>query len=242
MHRTSRAARAGRTCSARCRHTSCRGARRARCSARSAGSVHCTTPTCSARTAAEDATSPRNWSDMAFSSVKERCPQRDAEAKGEMRCEICACEPPEFHGAGTERHVAAFGVAAAVGGEIVARRRHLGAGRIDDVHEVRVRRHLRGGQRMAFLSASLAERTRGAPRALAEMDRRARAQVGQGERGLPVAAVRRAQQREERLVLVDRQHLPVAERPSLRREVEGDDADFGKIGRRHVQFCEGKMP
>ena len=43
---------------------------------------------------------------------------------------------------------------------------------------------------------------------------------------LPVPAVGRAEQREQRLVLVDRQKLPVAERPALGREDEGHDPDL----------------
>ena len=55
-------------------------------------------------------------------------------------------------------------------------------------------------------------------------------EVGQREVGLAVAAVRGAEQREQRLVLVDRQELAVAERPALGREVEADDLDFAEKG------------
>ena len=47
------------------------------------------------------------------------------------------------------------------------------------------------------------------------MDRRAAAQIGQREVGLPIAAEGGAEQREQRLVLVDRQKLAVAQRPTL---------------------------
>src|SRR5688572_16349240 len=52
-------------------------------------------------------------------------------------------------------------------------------------------------------------------------------QVGQGEGGLAVAAVGRAQQREQRRVLRQRQQLAVAPRPPLWREVEREYADLG---------------
>ena len=51
---------------------------------------------------------------------------------------------------------------------------------------------------------------------------------GKREVGLPVAAEGRAEQREQRLVLVDRQQLAVRERPALRREVEAHDLEFAE--------------
>src|SRR6185295_1171446 len=67
------------------------------------------------------------------------------------------------------------------------------------------------------------------PGALTEMDRYPALQVRQRERRLPVAAVHRAEQREQRLVLRDRQELAVTERPALRRERPGEDADLAEV-------------
>ena len=69
--------------------------------------------------------------------------------------------------------------------------------------------------------------------AAAHVERRAPAQVGQREVGLPVAAIHGAEEREERLVLVDRQQLPVTERPAFRRKDERHNSDFGKKWIRH---------
>ena len=71
------------------------------------------------------------------------------------------------------------------------------------------------GQRVGLLAATLAQRV-----AAADVDRHPAAQVGQREVDPAVAAVGRAEQREQRLVLVDRQELAVALRPALGREVE----------------------
>ena len=65
-------------------------------------------------------------------------------------------------------------------------------------------------------------------KALALMKRSISLEIWQREVGLAIPAVGRAQQREERLVLVDRQLLSVAERPALRGEVEAHDFDFAK--------------
>ena len=64
--------------------------------------------------------------------------------------------------------------------------------------------------------------------AVADMHRHASLQIGQREVGLAVAAIGRAQQREQRLVLVDRHQLTVAERPTLGRKIEGHDLDLGE--------------
>ena len=49
-------------------------------------------------------------------------------------------------------------------------------------------------------------------------------EVGQSKVHPPVVAKRRSEQREEGLVLVDREELAIARRPPLRREVERHDA------------------
>src|SRR3954467_151180 len=64
--------------------------------------------------------------------------------------------------------------------------------------------------------------------AASEMNRHVAAQVRQRESRLAVAAKGRSEKREERLVLVDGQELPVALRPAFRGEVETHDADFGE--------------
>ena len=97
------------------------------------------------------------------------------------------------------------------------------------LRDVRVRRQLGDRQRVRLLAAALAERV-----AAADVDRRAAAQVGQREVDPAVAAEGRAEQREQRLVLVDRQQLPVAQRPALGREDEGHDPDFGQEWFGHV--------
>ena len=67
-------------------------------------------------------------------------------------------------------------------------------------------------------------------------DRLAAAQVRQREVGGAVAAVLGAQQREQRLVLVDRQQLAVAQRPEPRREVEAGHHDLADEELTHCPF------
>ena len=74
---------------------------------------------------------------------------------------------------------------------------------------MRVRREFSDRQGVRLLAAALAQ---GVPAAY--VDRGARAQIGEREVDPPIAAKGRAQQREERLVLVDRQQLAVAQSPS----------------------------
>ena len=81
--------------------------------------------------------------------------------------------------------------------------------------------HLAQGKRVKFLAARLAQ-----GKTLTLMDRRPAAQVRQREGGLPVTAVSGAEKGEQRLVLVDRQKLPVAERPTLGREIPRNNFDF----------------
>ena len=91
-----------------------------------------------------------------------------------------------------------------------------------------VRGHLGDDERVRRLAAQLAQRE-----AAAHVDRRAALEVGEGEGGGAVAAVGRAHEREERLVLVDRQQLPVAERPPPRCEAEADDPDLCEVRGAH---------
>src|SRR4051794_30956690 len=75
------------------------------------------------------------------------------------------------------------------------------------------------------------------------MDGRAAALVRQGEVHAAVAAERRAEQREQRLVLVDRKELAVAHRPTLGREVEAHDPDLGQERLSHavLRSLRGRM-
>ena len=80
--------------------------------------------------------------------------------------------------------------------------------RVGAVADVRVGGQLGDRERVRLLAAPLAQRV-----AAAHVDRRPAPQVGQGEVHPAVAAEGRTQQREERLVLVDGQELPVAQGP-----------------------------
>src|SRR3954470_22530345 len=92
-----------------------------------------------------------------------------------------------------------------------------------------VRRYFSDGQRMRLLAAALAERM-----AAADMDRRAAAQVGKTKVDAPVAAEVGAEQREQRLVLVNREKLSVAQRPPLGRKAERHHSDFREKRLGHV--------
>src|SRR5687768_822991 len=95
-----------------------------------------------------------------------------------------------------------------------------------------MRRQFRDRNGVRLLAALLTE---GMP--AADVDRGSSALVGQREVHAAVTAERRAEEREERLVLVDRQQLPIALRPSFRREDETHNPDFGKEG-----FSHGELP
>ena len=95
---------------------------------------------------------------------------------------------------------------------------------------------MREGVRL--LAARCAERE-----AAADVDRRPALQVRQGEVRLPVPAEGGAEQREQRLVLVDRQELPVAQRPALRGEHEAHDPDLRQERFGHsAPFGRGRCP
>src|SRR2546423_5156930 len=78
-------------------------------------------------------------------------------------------------------------------------------------------------KRVRLLAAFLAE-----GKSLTHVNRHISLEIRQAEIYAPIAAVGGPEQREERLVLVDRQQLPVAERPTFWREAEAHDSDFGK--------------
>ena len=89
-----------------------------------------------------------------------------------------------------------------------------------------VRRDLERCDGDLFLAASLTPRPRSPDVVRADPQRGATAQVRQRERGHAVAAEGRAQQREQSLVLVDRQDLAGTLHPILRREAEAKDLDL----------------
>src|SRR5262245_6132973 len=78
------------------------------------------------------------------------------------------------------------------------------------------------------------------PGTLARMHRCIPLKIGQREGRLPIASVRRAEQREERGVLGNRHQLAVAEGPAFRREVEWKDPDLSnkRVGHRSVLRVE----
>ena len=83
-----------------------------------------------------------------------------------------------------------------------------------------VRRELRREQRDGLDAARFAELPRGETGAGARADRQPPAQVGQREGLLAVAAVGRADQVEERVVLGDREEAAVGGVPARRAEVD----------------------
>jgi hypothetical protein len=60
------------------------------------------------------------------------------------------------------------------------------------------------------------------------MNRNAAAKVRQRKINATIASVSRTQQRKERLVLIDRQELAVAESPTLRRKIKTNNLDFSQ--------------
>ncbi len=164
--------------------------------------------------------------------------QRDAEVEREERLhvEMRLASPVVGERARAHRGEAgrvAVGLRKRTGQEV--------AGGDGDIRVVRLRRracrvHVRGQlanrQRVRLLPAALPQRVPASP-----MDRHATPKIGQREIHPSVAAVGRPQQREQRLVLVDRQQLAVAQRPALRREPEGHDPDF-----RQERFCHLDSP
>ena len=84
-------------------------------------------------------------------------------------------------------------------------------------------RQFSDGKCVDLLPCPLAERV-----TAADVHRRAGAVVRQGEGGPPVTAEGGAQQREESLILIDGQKLPVAQRPAFGSENEGHDADLAQ--------------
>src|SRR2546421_10889395 len=86
-----------------------------------------------------------------------------------------------------------------------------------------MRRYLRDRQRVRLLAAFFAKRM-----ALTHVNWHPRPEIGQAEVHPTVASIGGAEEGKERLVLVDRQELPVAKRPAFRREGKTHDSYFGK--------------
>src|SRR5438552_142278 len=99
------------------------------------------------------------------------------------------------------------------------------------LQEVNVRRQFGDGDRVVILSAYLAQGM-----ALAHVQRGAALQVRQAEVDAAVSAIGGAEQREERLILIDWQELAIAHRPALRRKVEGHTFQFREEWFRHDRF------
>jgi hypothetical protein len=97
---------------------------------------------------------------------------------------------------------------------------------IPGIQHVVVLRHLVSGERHRFCARHLADHIGAEARALALADHRAAAKVGQPEGHVAVATESGSDQRIERVVLIDRQKLPGAERPAARSKVPGKDPDF----------------
>src|SRR5713101_3902009 len=79
-------------------------------------------------------------------------------------------------------------------------------------------------QRHAFHPTGLSE-----SETIAKVNGKASPQIGQSESRLTIAAVRRADQIEERLVLRNRQQLSFAKHPARRSEVARKHSDFTNV-------------
>src|SRR5262249_32136109 len=90
-------------------------------------------------------------------------------------------------------------------------------------------RYLRHRQRHHLYASGLGQRE-----AAAEVEGQAAPQVRQGKGGLPVSTVGRADQVEQRLVVRDRQELPLPEHPTRRGEVPGEHADLADVWLCHL--------
>src|SRR5450755_4199135 len=90
-------------------------------------------------------------------------------------------------------------------------------------------RNLGDGQRHFLHTAGLGKRER-----VAEMKRNAATKVGKRERRLSIAAVGRADQIEQGLVLGNREQLALAEHPSRGGKVASKHSDFSNVGLCHI--------
>src|SRR6266496_2523265 len=76
---------------------------------------------------------------------------------------------------------------------------------------------------MRLLATFLAQRV-----PATDMNRHPATKIGQGEIHAPITAERGTEQTEQRLVLVNRQKLSIAKRPTLGRKNKAHDSDFRK--------------
>src|SRR5215213_4269437 len=152
--------------------------------------------------------------------------ERDYEVNAEVRLEVVVRLTPARRAGGYRRQGIGDGVfdvpvdGRRRGHQIVLRVRLASGARRSKVG-MRVRRHLRNGQRYFFCAARL-----GQDEAVTLMHREPASQVGQSERRLPVAPVSRAYELEQGLVLGYRQQLAFAKHPPRR----------GKVAREHSYF------
>src|SRR3954468_20174182 len=105
-----------------------------------------------------------------------------------------------------------------------------------------VRWNLALEQGHSLCAARLAKVVQAQSWALSRVHRSTPLQVRQGEIALAISAIGGAEQREERGVLREWQELAVAPGPALRREVEGEDADFSdkRICHRDLLFMSAR--
>lgn len=124
------------------------------------------------------------------------------------------------------------------GGQQHARARRDGRGiRAGGVDGVRMPGHLSGRDRNIFKAKLLTDETVGQPRPLPLANGQLALQRGQREGGLTIAAIRGAEQTEQRLVIGNVERLALAEQPPDRRVVAGEQADFA-----NVRLCHALSP
>src|SRR5712691_1734175 len=97
-------------------------------------------------------------------------------------------------------------------------------------------RQLPDRKRVRLLATPL---TQGVP--TTNVNRDTTSQVRQAKVDAPVAAEGRAQQTEERLVLINGQQLSVTQRPALRRKNETHDSDFRQEWFCHNFYSAGRV-
>lgn len=93
---------------------------------------------------------------------------------------------------------------------------------VDSCHEVRMLRQLLNIYRGALRPGPFTKVV-----GSAEMDRNAATEIRQREIGLSVTTISGSQQRKQRLILIDREELPVGKCPAFRREIETYHSDLG---------------
>src|ERR1700681_4532951 len=87
-------------------------------------------------------------------------------------------------------------------------------------------RHFGRQQRYVLLPTGFAQIAQAQARALALLQRRGALEIGEGKVGLPVAAIRGAEEREQGRVLADGQELSITGGPANGSKVPGKNPDF----------------